>query len=97
MALKHRFATQANTAQLPKWQTKGMPVLETDDFSSEKSAIDRLDLDAAANAQFADRADDLDQQALHRFDPAINLDVVDCLDSGDQGLHFAFSMGGCTA
>ena len=39
---------------------------------------------AAADAQLAHRADDLDQQALHGLDAAEDLDLVDRLDRRDQ-------------
>ena len=66
-----------------------MAVLDADDFGRENVLVDRLDLHAPAHAQFAHRTDDFDQQALHRFDPAEHLDVVNRLDSRDQRFHAA--------
>ena len=50
----------------------------------EHIAAGAVDGDAPAHAQFAHRPDDLDQQALHRLDPAEHLNRVDRIDVGDQ-------------
>jgi hypothetical protein len=50
-------------------------------------AVRRLDDDAAADAQFPDGTDDLDEQPLHRFDAAEHFHVVYGLYGRDQRFH----------
>ncbi len=66
-----------------------MPIAEADDLGGKLLTVHRVDADAAAHAQFAHRADDFEQQPLHRLDAAEHLDVVDGLDRRDQRLHSA--------
>src|SRR5690606_3876120 len=89
MTLEDGLAAQPHPAQLSERETEGMPVLEADDFRGEKRPLAGFDLHPAPDAQFAHRADNLDQEALHRFDPAEHLDIVDRLDCRDQPLHVA--------
>ena len=88
MALEHRLAAEPHPGDRAERQAQRMPVAKADDLAGElASAAGGLDQHPAADPEFAHRSDDFDQQALHRFDAAEHLDLVEHLDGGGQGLQ----------
>ncbi len=80
MALEHRPAPEPHPRHRPERQTKRVPIRKPDDLGAQLLAVDRLDPHPPADAQLAHRTHHLDQQALHRLNPAEHLDLVDRLD-----------------
>src|SRR5690606_29877411 len=72
MAAEDRLASEAHTTEFPKGQAEGVAIAKADDFRCQVVAVGGLDHDPAANAQFAYRPDNLDQQPLDGFHPSKN-------------------------
>jgi hypothetical protein len=87
VALEHGAAAEPYAGDRPERQAECMAVAEADDLRGELVARCGLDRDASADAEFAHRSDDFDEEPLHCLHAAENLDLVDGFDRRNQRLH----------
>ena len=90
MALEHRLAAEPYARHRAEGQAERVPVAKPDDLGGQRRAARRVDHHATANPEFTHRANHFDEQTLHGLDAAENLDFVDGIDGGDEGLHGRF-------